>query len=901
MTLNETLQILLVTDGRSYVQSLSRNLTLGGLIASIKQVDTIKNFQLALEAAQWDAVIAVYRLSREVIEILSLAARQIPLIILYEQGEEDQAFTLNAEEVKDVLSVTHLKRLPYILRRELHLNALQVQATQPSVNISIIDPYSGQLFDESPIPMWVYDPETLQFLAVNNAAIKKYGYQRTEFLNMTLKDILLPEDRPLAIQAAYQQYNNFPQTTDWKLRLKDGVLLDVEISLQLVAYGEKQAFVAFAYDVTEQKQVAESLRRSEIRFRSVIEGFNDVILITDNYQFIRYANAALMRLLGYKISDVLGKPLKAFLHPDEELSVAEKLSALLQTIGSVQTIEHRMRCTDHHWEIVESTGQSLLDPLGHPVLILHIRSISAQKKAEETLRHSEERYRRVVEDQIDLLCRYDANFNITFANPAYCASFDKSAEEILGMNFLERIPETERQQAIAHVKALNASNPMAISEHQSVLPGGTVRWFQWTDRVLLDDAGNIVEYQGVGRDITDQKRLQEELRLTQEQFRQAQKMEAVGRLAGGVAHDFNNLLTVIIGYTDLMLEDLEADTPLHQEVEEIRKVAERATGLTRQLLALSRRQVLEPQLVDLNKVISDTEKMLGRLIGEDIKLTTVQGAGPLKVFADLNQLEQVILNLAVNSRDAMPKGGELILETASVQLDEEYCRLHPEVKPGPYIMLAVSDTGHGMTEEVRSHIFEPFFTTKEKGKGTGLGLSTVYGIVRQSGGHLWVYSEAGIGTTFKLYLPIAAQENIILVAEKPVVQLKTEGHETILLVEDDKVLRDLISRVLRKKGYEVLVASNPEEALELEKGYDKPIHLMLTDMIMPGMDGYQLSKLVLAHRPEIKLLFASGYTENMFFDENNTGAEFNYLQKPFSSTTLTQKVRSILDDLTIRT
>jgi CheY-like chemotaxis protein len=380
----------------------------------------------------------------------------------------------------------------------------------------------------------------------------------------------------------------------------------------------------------------------------------------------------------------------------------------------------------------------------------------------------------------------------------------------------------------------------------------------------------------------------------EQQFRQAQKMEAVGRLAGGVAHDFNNLLTVISGNADLLLEDLAPEDPHRRDVEEMRKAAESAASLTRQLLAFSRQQVLKPRVLDVNAVLAGAEKLLKRLIGEEIQLVALLGSDLGRVKADPGQLEQVVMNLAVNARDAMPNGGKLTLETANVDLDDTYLQGHPVAKPGPYVMLAVSDTGVGMDEHTKARIFEPFFTTKETGKGTGLGLATVYGIVKQSQGFIWVYSEPQHGTTFKIYLPRVDQpaervQDVVPAGES------LQGTETILIVEDTAGVRAAAGTVLKRRGYTVLEAPDGAAALRRAAEHRGPIALLLTDVVMPGMSGRDLARQLGAVRPDLRVLFMSGYTDDAIVRHGVLEPGVMYLQKPFTPDSLGRKVREALD------
>ncbi len=397
----------------------------------------------------------------------------------------------------------------------------------------------------------------------------------------------------------------------------------------------------------------------------------------------------------------------------------------------------------------------------------------------------------------------------------------------------------------------------------------------------------------VERELREAKRRREHRQL-ETQFLQSQKMEAVGQLAGGIAHDFNNLLTIITGYSQLILDRLSSGDGLREKVEEIKKAADRAASLTRQLLAFSRRQVLQPQVVDLSHVVANLDKMLRRLIGEDIDLVALCPPGVGRVKVDPGQIEQVILNLAVNARDAMPQGGKLTIETANVELDESYAGNHVAVKTGPYVMLAVSDTGHGMDRETQARIFEPFFTTKEQGKGTGLGLSTVYGIVKQSGGNVWVYSEPGKGATFKIYLPRVVE------APQPKFEVKPpeaglRGTETILLVEDEAAVRLLVRGTLEQNGYDVLDAGSGAEALVMANERKQPIHLLVTDVVMPGMSGREAAQQVTLAHPETRVLYMSGYTDDAVVRHGVLESSAAFVQKPFTPDSLLRKIREVLD------
>jgi PAS domain S-box-containing protein len=423
---------------------------------------------------------------------------------------------------------------------------------------------------------------------------------------------------------------------------------------------------------------------------------------------------------------------------------------------------------------------------------------------------------------------------------------------------------------------------------------GSPVWIRFCARAIRGDDGRVLYYEGAIEDITEDRQAGEALKKSEEQLRLSQKLEAVGSLAGGVAHDFNNLLTVIAGHCDLLLSSLPADHPIRKDIEQINRAGERAAELTRQLLAFSRKQVLQPRVMDLNTVVADVEKMLRRLIGEDIELLVCIDPGLACVKADPGHMEQVIMNLAVNARDAMPQGGRLRIETANVVLDEAFCREHPPTPPGAYVMLALTDTGEGMDEHTRSRIFEPFFTTKERDKGTGLGLATVYGIVKQSGGYIWVDSEPGQGATFRVYLPRTGGPADA--AQPPAAEIgPLEGRETVLLVEDDLVVRELASQILEIKGYTVLEAGDAGEARRICREHEGPIHLLLADVVMPQMGGRALCDLLVRDRPQMKVLFMSGYTDEAVMRHGVLREGSPFLQKPFTPTDLARAVRGVLD------
>ena len=519
------------------------------------------------------------------------------------------------------------------------------------------------------------------------------------------------------------------------------------------------------------------------------------------------------------------------------------------------------------------------------------QSQSDRHAAEAALRVSERRFRALVEESWDAIALFAADGTITYGSPATTRLLGYDLTEFVGRNAMEFIHPDDRAPVLLRLEEVTARPRSSLHIAARVQhKNGTWRYLEGVLTNLLDDP-SVAAIVNNYRDVTDRRILEEQIMLSQ-------KMEAIGRLAGGVAHDFNNILTAIGGYADLLMADFAPDDKRRGDIEEIHRATQRAASLTQQLLAFSRRQVMQPKVISLNALIPDIEKMLRRLIGEDILFATVLHPRVGNVRADPGQLEQVIVNLAVNARDAMPapNGGRLTIETRNVELDELYAADHPGVTPGRYVMLAVTDTGVGMDEETKSRIFEPFFTTKARGKGSGLGLATVYGIVRQTGGHIWPYSEPGTGTTMRVYLPRVDDpaDPIEHSSEAPPESLR--GSETILLVEDEAPVRSVTRQLLERNGYTVLEAADGRTALSLINGEQDRVHvdLLLTDVIMPGMSGRELADQMKARRPQLRVLFMSGYTDDAVVRHGMLEPGLAYLEKPFRPPVLLRKVREVL-------
>jgi PAS domain S-box-containing protein len=630
------------------------------------------------------------------------------------------------------------------------------------------------------------------------------------------------------------------------------------------------------------------VRQAEEKYRSIFENtVEGIFQSTPDGRFIT-VNPSMARILGYEspeemVATVTDITHQLYVDPERRAEAAH----IQEERGILQGLEFEAYRKDGEKIWLSLNRRSVRDENGAEIYREgSVEDITERKRAAEELRDSEKRYRDLVENARDLIYSHDLEGNYTSINRAGEQITGYTREESLSMNIAQTVAPEYLEKARRMIAGKLTGEEVTAYELEIIAKDGRRIPVEVNTR-LVYQAGVPCGVQGIARDITDRRELEDQLR-------QSQKLEAVGQLAGGVAHDFNNMLTVINGYSDLLLRGLGQDDPMHSKVEEIKKAGERASSLTRQLLAFSRKQVLQPKVLQLRSVVADVDKMLRRLIGEDIDLLTVLAPELGSIKADPGQIEQVVMNLAVNARDAMPQGGKLTIEAENVYLDGEYVSHHITAAPGPYVMLAVSDTGVGMDEKTRARIFEPFFTTKEVGRGTGLGLSTVYGIVKQSGGNIWVYSEVGKGTTFKIYLPrvdgvVESDSARNAPAELP------QGDETVLLAEDEEQVRRMTRTILEMNGYRVLEASSGDEALATYKQHEGRIDLVITDVVMPQMSGRELAQSLEALRPGIKVLYVSGYTDDAIVRHGLLDEGIAFIQKPFTPEAFSRKVREVLD------
>ena len=642
-------------------------------------------------------------------------------------------------------------------------------------------------------------------------------------------------------------------------------------------------------DVTERYAAEEALRASEGRLRAFFDASTVAIVeISPDARCLR-ANAAFFHMFGYAPEDLPGRTVADVVFPEDRAEVLAQYGRVGHGETASYEADRRYRRKDGSVLWARVSVVAARDASGRPaVATAVIVDLTERKRAEDALRASEERFRLLVESVREYaIFMTDPGGTVVMWNPGAERTYGYPAAEAVGLHLSRfHAPDDEGEPAensLARAAAAGTHEAQGWRARKD----GTRFWAEVTTTALrhADGAGPPRGFVIVARDLTERRKLED-------QFRQAQKLEAVGRLAGGVAHDFNNILTVINGYGDILLTALPPGDPHRDALAAIRDAGERAAGLTSQLLAFSRKAIVEPKVIDLNDVVEQLARLMRRLVGEDVLLATALAPGLHSVKADVTQLEQIVLNLAVNARDAMPTGGRLTIETRNLRVDED-ASAYPDLPPGDYVQLAVSDTGVGMTDEVKARIFEPFFTTKEQGKGTGLGLAMVYGAVKTHGGHVSVYSELGVGSAFKIMLP--ATDEPRSGSRAGVARLAPRGAETVLLAEDDDTVRRFTKFALEAQGYAVLEGANGAEAVRLAADHPGPIHLLVTDVVMPGMGGRELAETLRATNPALKVLYVSGYTDDAVVRHGIVEATDAFLQKPFTPLALARKVRAVLD------
>jgi len=819
------------------------------------------------------------------------------------------------------------------LREALHNNspALATPKIQPADEVSSLRPespelqkaYLEQLIECAPEAISILDPEQ-RITRLNSEFTHVFGFRPEEALGRRLDSLIIPPDRTAETRWIQESLAKGRRVVlETKRQRKDGTLVDVLISCAPAVVSEKQVGVCALYrDISEQKRT-ESLNSALLRIAEKASSAGD---LQQFYAAIHNIVAELMYARNFYIAlhdaetQLLSFP---YFVDEQDSQPAPKHLGRGLTEFVLRTGEPLL-CTPEVFETmvqhgdVELIGAPSLDWLGVPLKaggttfgVLAVQSYSRNvrfgekekgiltfvsqqvasavehKRSEEALRRSEERYRSLVQSAVYGIYRCSLEGRFLDMNPALISMLGyNSAAEVLRLE-PQRDVFVDRREMERLMHEFRAGSRQGHMEVRWKRKDGKIITVRLSGGVVSRPEDSTDALEIIAEDVTEQ-------RVLENQFRQAQKMEAVGRLAGGVAHDFNNLLMVIGGYTEVLLEKTGRQNPLFTKIEAIHQATERAANLTRQLLAFSRKQLLELKVVDVNRIVTEMERLLRPLIGERIELQAGLASDLGRTRADAGQIEQVLMNLVVNAKDAMPDGGKIAIETANVDLGgDDLRRDYSYIQPGAYVMLSVRDNGHGMDKEIQARIFEPFFTTKEKGKGTGLGLSTVYGIIKQSGGYVLVQSEPGHGTTFRIYLP-RVEEAADPMASVLIALPQGGGSETVLLVEDEESVRQLVRETLEARGYHVLEAENGEAALRISHEYSDPIHMLITDVVMPGMSGRELSARLCATHPHTKVLYLSGYTEDAIVRDGVLEPGTAFLQKPFTLQMLSRKVREVL-------
>ncbi|HEY8832346.1 MAG TPA: PAS domain S-box protein [Gemmatimonadaceae bacterium] len=669
--------------------------------------------------------------------------------------------------------------------------------------------------------------------------------------------------------------------TDGFIRMSSAPVVD--------ASGAVIAAVAIVVDITDQRQAERAVKTTDERLRFVAKATTDVIWDWDIKTNALVWNDSVETVFGHKQNQIYPEMQWWYdhLHPEDRVRVTSQLHGVLEQGGTNWSDQYRYQKADGSYANVMDRGYIARDNTGVPLrMIGAMTDVTERTRSEAAIRFQAQLLNAVQQAVVAT----DPDGTVIFWNKFAENLYGWAATEAVGRAIEELTPSPFLRDHGGEIVERGAAGESWTGEFLVQGKSGKPFPALLTTSPVLDEKGRVLGFVRVSIDLTERRSLEE-------QFRQSQKMDAVGRLAGGIAHDFNNLLTVIRLNTEIILESFDATDPRSEDVKQIKSAAERASSLTRQLLAFSRKQILQPRVLDLNSVVGTVEPMLRRLIGEDITITSQCGARGY-VVADPGQLEQILVNLVVNARDAMPQGGRISIETKNTDLDENYTSEHAPVVAGRYIMLAVTDTGVGMNADTKEHAFDPFFTTKDPGKGTGLGLATVYGIVKQSGGYVWIYSEPSAGTALKLYFPEVSAAAAFAAAPdyQPAVKSTSRGSETILLVEDEEAVRRLACRILERQGYRVIPAQHGRDAMEIATQEAGQIHLVLTDVVMPGMNGRGLVERLAGIRPTIKSLYMSGYTDDDIIRRGFIEPSKSFLQKPFTSEALLQTVRKVLDE-----
>jgi two-component system, cell cycle sensor histidine kinase and response regulator CckA len=893
------LRVLILEDNPRDVEVCIRVLSDAGFEVQADIVDNGEGFAAKLYSKAYDIILSDHNIpswsGKEAFLALKKSGKGIPFILVTGTLGDEAAVDLIKEGVADYVLKERLVRLAPAVRRAIAEKQTSDERERALCSLRQSEERIRLLLNSTAEAIYGIDLQGNCTFANPRCALL-LGYDKSGDLLGKQMHWLMHHTRgdgekyPIEECPIYtaSRTNQGTHVDDEVLWRKDGSSFPAEYWSYPILQNEKPigAVVTFI-DITERKKAAETIRKERDRAQQYLDIADVILLALDLEGRITLINRKGCSTLGWEERELIGRDwINTCLPARTRKELRESLYSLLS--GNLSYIENPILTKSGEERMIGWRNTLLRDGAGRIIGTLSSgEDITERKQAEEALRKSEARVRRLVESNIIGIAIGDLNGRLIDANDAFCGLLGFTREGLLSghMRWDQLTPPEYRNADQDAVELLRKTGVAPPWEKEFFRKNGT-RVSVLIGVVSMTAQSGDIEAVSFVVDISERK-------LLEKRLRQAQKMEAIGQLTGGIAHDFNNLLGVIIGYSEILGDRLPENDPLRPKAEQIRKAGRRAAALTRQLLAFSRQQVLDPKILGLNAVVADTLKMLQRLIGEDIELVTVPAQDLGLIEADQGQIEQIIMNLAVNARDAMPQGGKLTITTANAEIDDIYARQCLDTVPGSYVMLAMSDTGCGMDEETQTRIFEPFFTTKEEGKGTGLGLSTVYGVVKQSGGYTSVYSEVGLGTTFKIYFP-RIKKTVSAALPNGGSSKPLRGWETILLAEDALPLRELTRELLEEHGYTVLEAANGADAIRLAEKHREPIHLLLSDVVMPGMGGRELAESLVRIHPETKVLYMSGYLDDAIIRHGVLDAEIALLQKPFTKESLTHKVREAL-------
>jgi PAS domain S-box-containing protein len=891
------LRLLLVEDNAADVELISSCLKGAGYVLSYDVVALPEAFQEKLRGSDYDLIVSDHNLriwsGFDVLEELHKSGKQVPFIVVTGSLGDETAVEYIKRGAADYVLKHRLDQLPLAVGRVLKEKAHQDDKARLQERILAGKKEWELTFDSVPDAVLIFDAQC-QVRRANRAASEMLGLPFAKLIGRPCYEVVHGvAQAPSSCPHEQLVVTGEPQRGDFE-EPRLGKTFDVTSTPLRDPNGTFLGCIHVLRDISERNRDQQALRQSEEQLRMLLNSTAEAIYGLDREGNCTFCNPACLRLLGYRDpQDLLVRNMHKVMHhtradgtpyPEEECQIhmAFREGKRAHVVNEVFWRADGTCFPCEYWSYpIEKQGEIV----GSVVTFL---DISERNRAEAALRESEQKYRDFIENATFGIYRSSLQGDFLDVNPKLVSMLGYgSTEDLLSFNLEHDIYENpaERASAVRTYQSNGRSNGVEVNWKKKDGKTITVRL---CGRVVRSPDGQIKHFEVIAEDVTEKRTLEE-------QVRQAQKMEAMGRLAGGISHDFNNLLGVMIGYSDLALSSSSLDETSRHQLEQIKKAGHRAASLTRQLLAFSRKQVLTPRIIDLNSAVSETSKMLLRLLGEDIELITRLGTDLGHVKADPTQIEQVIMNLAINARDAMPEGGKLIIETTNTELDLGCAqRKHSDAQPGKYVLLSVSDTGIGMDKATQGRIFEPFFTTKARGKGTGLGLATVYGIIRQSGGYIWVYSEVGKGTAFKVFIPRVDEKLSEVHPEVSIPMGSGSGSGTILLVEDEDALRELSHRLLESLGYSVIEAANGADAIRIAAQSVDPIRLLVTDVVMPGMSGRELAESLVARHSQLKVLYVSGHTDDVIVHYSILKPGVAFLQKPFTRDGLARKIQEAL-------